>query len=267
MYDLFVLFGVFGVCGCIILHKYNKLKYLESFNIILTTVFGTYGINHLYNEKSYWSYVSNLIFKKNITYKNDGLLTSLKGGHIIVSNHINATDMTLIRSKIDCYALSKQDLFSTDYKYVNSINEILMNNLKLVPYKRGCVESGHVVKYKIMSITKNGENILVFPEGGCQLSCHNGMVPFKPGLFHTAKQYNIPILPVVIYYTNNNYGMKTGLKNFSIIDLLNDTNVIIKFIKPIIPTQYDDAQHLMDSVYNTMNKKLLKLHKQSMNNA
>lgn len=258
---MIVIFIILSIVIFIIVYRTEIFNYMEIFNLILTIFPGSYGINYLYNENSYWNYISKITFQNKIIYFNDKIINNNFGGYIIVSNHVNVSDVVLIRNKIDCYVVCKDSIISKEYPYLNCIDEIFFNNLKLIPYKRNSTKSGNVVKEKILSITSKGENVLVFPEGTSKMNCHTGILPFKKGLFYLAYENKIPILPVVIYYTDDKYGLdkKTVFSPSNILN--NKTDIIVKFFKPHFPIDYKNVDNLVNTIYNIMNKQILKYNK------
>jgi 1-acyl-sn-glycerol-3-phosphate acyltransferase len=240
----------------IIIKKIYKCKifdYIKLFYVITTVLIGSYGKNYIYKEKSYWNYISNITLKNKIIYKNTNCLNNLKNGYLIISNHVNITDVVLIRKMIDCYVVGKDSIISKEYSYLQCVDNIFFNNLKIIPYKRNNAKSGNIVKKKILSKISNNENVLIFPEGTSQKNCHNGILPFKKGLFYLAYKYNIKIVPTVIYYTDKNYGLDKETV-FSLNDILNNNNKIyVNFMDPIKPSDSTNVDELINKIYNKMN--------------
>lgn len=246
----------------IIIMKMKKINtYLKYINILLTIIIGSYGVNKLFKEKLYWNYISNIFFQNRIIYKNTSVLNNFNNGCIIISNHVNVSDLILIRNKIDCYVVGKDCILSKEYPQLYFINNMFYNNLKIISYKKKNLKSGEIVKNKILSIVSRGENVLVFPEGSSQVNCHNEILPFNKGLFYLAYENNIPILPVVIYYTDSNYGLDKKTR-FSLNKLLeNKTDIIVKFFETQLPNDYENVDNLVNKLHTTMNQQILKYNK------
>ena len=121
----------------IIIMKMKKINtYLKYINILLTIIIGSYGVNKLFKEKLYWNYISNIFFQNRIIYKNTSVLNNFNNGCIIISNHVNVSDLILIRNKIDCYVVGKDCILSKEYPQLNFINNMFYNNLKIISYKK-----------------------------------------------------------------------------------------------------------------------------------
>lgn len=234
------------------MYNCNILDYIKLIYVIITVLIGSYGINYIYKEKSYWNYISNITLKNKIIYKNTNCLNNLKNGYLIISNHVNVTDVVLIRNMIDCYVIGKDSIISKEYSCLQCVDNVFFNNLKIIPYKRNNTKSGYIVKKKILSKISNNENVLIFPEGTSQKNCHNGILPFKKGLFYMAYEYNIKIIPTVIYYTDKNYGLDKETV-FSLNNILNNNNKIyVNFIDPIKPSDSTNVDELINKIYNKM---------------
>jgi 1-acyl-sn-glycerol-3-phosphate acyltransferase len=219
-----------------ILDEDNNLKIIKIYKIlsIITVVANSDLIKYLHNEKKYWEILNNIIISNKIKYINKNVLDDLSHGVIIVSNHMNITDVLLIKKKINCHVVVKNDIFNTGY-ILNNFSSIINDKCGFIPYKRGNIKSGKIVKKKILNLINNNDNVLVFPEGTSQITSKN-ILPFKKGLFHIASQHNIPILPVVINYT-------------------------VKFNSIVYPKQYKTVDDLIKNVHNIMTHALNDLRK------
>lgn len=63
---------------------------------------------------------------------------------------------------------------------------------------RSSKESRQNTKNEISDRIRNGRSVIIFPEG--TTGDGNGLLPLKPGMFHTAAEEGFPIIPVAIYY-------------------------------------------------------------------
>ena len=251
---LIICFYIVLLIIMINLYNFQIFDYIKLIYVIITIIFSSYGIDYIFEEKSYWNHISNILFKNKIIYKNTNCLNNLNNGYLIISNHVNVTDVVLIRKMIDCYVIGKDSIISKEYSYLKCVDDIFYNNLKIIPYKRNNAKSGNIVKKKILSKISNNENVLIFPEGTSQKNCHNGILPFKKGLFHLAYKYNIKIVPTVIYYTDKNYGLDKETV-FSLNDILNNKNKIyVNFMDPVKPTDFNNVDELIDNIYNKMSR-------------
>jgi len=232
----------------------NQIKgYLIIANIIITIFPGSYLINIIVSMTTYSKYLCYLSHNNRIIYKNLNFISDLNSGYIIISNHVNVTDVNLIRTKIDCHVVGKHSLISKEYPYLNIINNIFFKNLKIIPYKRNSIKSGVIIKKKILELISKKMNVLIFPEGTSQKNCHNGILTFKKGLFHLAYKYNIKILPVVLYYTDKNYGLDKKTVFSPSYILKNNSTIYVNFLNPFEPQNYLNTDNLVDTVYNKMN--------------
>jgi len=229
------------------------INYLKFFKILLIIFPGSTLIDYLSNPQKYWNIMFNIVLKNNkIIYVNEKIASKINKGYIIVANHVHATDVLLIRNKINCYAISKSSLISKGFPSLKPIEKSFFNNLSLIPYKRNCLESGDKVKKKILRLIKSGSNVLVFPEGTSQMNSHNKMFPFRKGLFYLAFENNIPILPVNLYYTDTKYGLDKGtpLDIFGVFN--NNCKIIVHFSEPVHANNFNNVDKFVDNIYTHM---------------
>ena len=127
-----------------------------------------------------------------------------KKGVIIIVNHQNAQDFAFVNNLFsNVNVICKYNLFKADdlpiyLKIFSKLNKYLFDSFRFIPYKRGDKDSGDKVKNIILEKINSGENILVFPEGE---PTRDGIPKkFKSGLFRTAFENNIPIIPITLKY-------------------------------------------------------------------
>jgi 1-acyl-sn-glycerol-3-phosphate acyltransferase len=238
------------------------IDYLLVANIIFTIFPGSYAIDNLVSCNTYWNYLSYITFSNQLIYTKEYNLSKLSPGYIIVSNHINVSDVALIRNKIDCYVVGKDSIISKEYPYLNMIDNIFFNNLNIIPYKRNCTKSGEEVKKNILLLTSNKKNVLIFPEGTSQKNSHNDILPFKKGLFHLAYEYDIKILPIVLYYTDENYGLDKETVFSPSKILRNKSTIYINFLNPLSPKKYSSVDIFTDTIHKRMNSVIKKHNSQ-----
>ena len=75
-------------------------------------------IENIITQKTYWNYLSYITFNNQITYVGEKYLSKSMNGCIIISNHVNVSDVVLIRNKIDCYVVGKNSIISKEYPYL-----------------------------------------------------------------------------------------------------------------------------------------------------
>jgi 1-acyl-sn-glycerol-3-phosphate acyltransferase len=138
---------------------------------------------------------------------------------LIFSNHYNGIDFIALtnlfynynKSGTTLYTIAKYDLVGNEIDknilsvLFNYIKKSFFNSLNLLPYKRGDTEDGKKVKNIIVNKLNENDNILIFPEG---TSRKDGIPKdFKIGIFQTAIDNNLQILPVTLKY-NKNIGLE-----------------------------------------------------------
>ena len=115
-----------------------------------------------------------------------------KGPCILVANHLGYLDPVIIGSLIHCKPIAKSEL--GNWPLFGSC----LSALGIFFYVRGCVRSGVRVLLKSISFLRNGESILIFPEG----TTTNGkqVLPFKRGIFGVSKITGIPVVPIRVEF-------------------------------------------------------------------
>lgn len=109
-------------------------------------------------------------------------------------------------------------------------------------------ESRVKTKNEIRDRIHNGRSVIIFPEG--TTGNGEGLLPLKPGMFFVAAEESFPIIPVAIFYENNDlawYGDDTISANFFRNFRRWKTTAHIVFGEPITGT---DGEELMIKVRN-----------------
>ena len=190
---------------------FKYLKIILFFIILIIFIL----INNLLPDKISWRIV-NFLNKFNVKYIL-GISTEIIGdknlfckkGVIFISNHHNATDAIILNSCIrnNTYTVTKSDLLSHMGIKNKFITKLFFKGTKLISYIRDNMNSGKIVKRKMLDHLLKNNNILVFPEG---TSTRNGYPKeFKNGLFKFSAENNIPIVPITIKYKRQ-IGIKKG---------------------------------------------------------
>ena len=166
------------------------------------------------------------------------------GGHIIVSNHCSCFDHLIIKKICNCYAVALSLVEKT------FISNDFFDKYKILFYDKNIKDDGNHIKNKILSLTNNNENVLVFPEGDFFFKNGNQMYPFKKGLFHLAYDNNIPIIPIFQRHHNFYNSFYTYSQIFNIIfDLpINDIDVDVIIDDIIIPQNYQTFDEFYSNV-------------------
>ena len=116
---------------------------------------------------------------------------------IVISNHLAAFDIFTGSGfyPVDFIFFAKAKIF--DIPVIGHI----MRLSKYIPIHRESVrKSAQAVLMSIREL-KNGENVLIYPEGTRNLEAKS-ILPFKSGILLICQKIDIPILPIVIFGTN-----------------------------------------------------------------
>ena len=154
------------------------------------------------------------------------------------------------------YIIAKSNLFGNKSDqniityYLYYIQSLFMNAMHLIPYDRGNIESGKIVKNEIINkLQIKNTNVCIFPEG----TGHRDGIPkqFKNGIFHLASENNLTILPITIIYEKN-----IGSERGEPINLLNwFDNVCHVYIHEKINNS--NWKELKEKTFNTIKEPLL----------
>ena len=185
---------------------------------------------------------------------------------LILSNHYSGLDFIVFSNVMHnynkvgstLYTVAKADLVGddTDKNILSSFFFIFKNqfynSLNLLPYKRGDKEDGKNVKNVIVNKLNNNSNILLFPEG----TTRTDGVPkdFKIGIFQTAIENNLEILPVTLKYNKN-----IGLERNDPVILFNwfDVNLDIYLHNKIDNMTYENVQNDPIKLKDTILQKII----------
>ena len=132
----------------------NFLKIpIFSISLLLYIFYTKYILN--YNHKSFYhkynNFLVNKIFQTNIKVKNS--IPKLTKPHIIMSNHYNATDLTIIKKSLGLhlYTIAKSDLLASEntvVPFLNYFEKTFLDAFCIIPYVRDNKKSGDDVKKK-----------------------------------------------------------------------------------------------------------------------
>ncbi|MEO0293627.1 MAG: lysophospholipid acyltransferase family protein [candidate division WOR-3 bacterium] len=141
-----------------------------------------------------------------------------KGGLIIAPNHRSNYDPPIIGSVINfrpVYFLAKKGLF------INKTVSAVLKSVNAIPVDTE--KPGVEVMKKFINLLKNGEAVIVFPEGRRSLT--NEFLPPEPGVGYLSIKTGAPIVPTLIIGTH-----ESMLNHF-----LRKSPLFVKFGKPIYP--------------------------------
>lgn len=163
-----------------------------------------------------------------------------KGGVIIASNHVNATDVIFLEYKIKRHIrwMAKSELFE------NKIIGWFLRGLGAFPVKRGGLDVA--AAKTAFELLENGEVFGIFPQG---TRSKNPADPVKArhGVAKFAAEAGVPVVPVAIYGDFKLFG-----------------KVYVKYGKPVYFEKKEDgtpytkaeytqmAQELLDGIYKMM---------------
>lgn len=211
------------------------------FYVKIVLAFDHKRVNHKFN-----TFLCNHIFKTNIEVKNE--VPILTKPHVIMANHYNATDLTIIKKALGLHmnTIAKSDLVTSENTVLpifNCLQKTFFNAFYIIPYTRGDKKSGSDVKNKILKSIHDGNHVLIFPEG----TSHRDGIPkmFKNGIFHLCHDHDIPILPVTIKFDKD-----IGLERediFQIRDVF-DTNVSVYIHS--VDSKQESMEELRDKTFN-----------------
>jgi len=126
-------------------------------------------------------------------------------GHIVICNHLHALDALMIREKLDGWVISKSDLANGNIFY-KLFEWRVQSAYRSIPYERGNLRSGEIVKEKIMEKINVGENVIIFPEGTCLYNNKEGLNPLKKGIIYLSYEKRVPIVILTVWYSNPEFG-------------------------------------------------------------
>ena len=114
------------------------------------------------------------------------------GPHLLLANHRSYVDIVAILSQIPCAFLAKAEiarwpLFGRAARLTHTVF-----------VARDDLESRKLAREGALALLQRGVPFAAFPEGTTFRG--PGLLPFFPGLFRLAEQYDFPVVPVAIEY-------------------------------------------------------------------
>ncbi len=113
---------------------------------------------------------------------------------LYVSNHRSFADPIVLCRFLDAFVIAKAEVAS--YPIINKGAELT----GIVYVKRENKDSRNTTREKMVSLVKNGYNVLVYPEG--TVGKEKGTLEFKKGTFIEAAKNNFPVVPVTIEFSH-----------------------------------------------------------------
>jgi putative phosphoserine phosphatase/1-acylglycerol-3-phosphate O-acyltransferase len=102
------------------------------------------------------------------------------------------------------------------------------------------------INESIQKVIDNNNSIMIFPEG--TRSNQKALLPFKKGAAHIAKQFNLPIIPVVTHNAHE-LMVKGGV-------WLKSGDIDIQILEPITDVQSYGVDELTDLLFQIVNEQL-----------
>lgn len=192
--------------------KYSNMNTIFSNDITKSIINALYTelIKNSVNNNSYKQLYKTIEAKNNISYENFNNKNINEKGKLIISNHLNVADTIVILNKIKnkTFTVAINEWFDNTFNKFNVkntfIEDVIINNiLNLIMYKRD-KKNGNDVKDQMLTKIQQGNNILIYPEGEYGKK-QNKIDPFYPGGIKLAYDNKIPIMPIVLYYSNINH--------------------------------------------------------------
>lgn len=194
--------------------------------------------------------ISDIILKRK-TFTRMEQISKIRG-HLIIANHIHALDPILVREKVDGWVISKTNLANGNlfYKIFEKRVEKVYHS---IPYERGCLKSGEIVKQKIVDKINEGKNVIIFPEGNCKYNNADGLLPIKKGIIHLSYDHKIPLVILTIWYNNMEFG-QGGNHVFSLRRTCSmDVSGELYFEEIVNPADFEDFDQYYNYISENMN--------------
>lgn len=152
-----------------------------------------------------------------------GLENMVEGPAIVLSNHQSTMDIMLIAGFIplDFLFFAKKELF-----YI-PLTGNTMKILEYVPVDRKSPKKAARSIMQGIREVKKGKSVLIFPEGSRNVNPRE-LKPLKAGTLVIARHSKVPVIPAVIYGTNQILPINKKM-------YMLPHKVVIEYLKPIYP--------------------------------
>lgn len=182
-----------------------------------------------------------LWFRPQRLYINNQAKKKIKGGAMLVSNHVGFYDPVYIMISLNYrrhHFLATKELFSTKFK------KFLFEKIFLcVSIDREKADT--VAIKKVVELLKDGEAVTMFPEGRINTTDKDKVEMFKSGAILMALKSGKPIIPIYIHKRKNIFKRLTIVVGEPLNISLENTHLsVMDYIKEMTKELYDKEVEL-----------------------
>lgn len=158
-----------------------------------------------------------------------------KGGCIIASNHVSYLDPPLIGSSVDrpTYFMGKSELFKSKF------SAWLFWGFNTFPVRRDIAD--HAAISKAVKLLKEGNVLVIFPEGGRNV---DGTKEIQLGVGFLSHLANVPVIPALII--GSDIALPHGAK------FIRMHKVEVRFGEPIFPEEFANTHLKRKELYKAI---------------
>ena len=199
----------------------------------------SYTIKHMIANMTISKYMK--LLDKDITIKGLENLKDLdlSKGAIITSNHFNPLDTFIIRKLVE--KVLKKDLYiviqDTNLAMPGSLG-FLMNYTNTIPVSKSPTYLAGTFKENLRKILSDGNIVLIYPEEEMWFNYRKPRPP-KPGAYHYAAKYNVPIIPCFVKIEDTDEYEENGFKK---------SKYTLYIMDPIYPDPSKDLRQNKDEM-------------------
>jgi 1-acyl-sn-glycerol-3-phosphate acyltransferase len=163
--------------------------------------------------------------------------------YVVISNHPSTLD---IFTHITALPVSIRFLTKTELFRIPLLSRVLkLLGLPRIDRKRAQINLPKI-NDSIQRVIDDKNSIMIFPEG--TRSNQKTLLPFKKGAAHIAKEFNLPIVPVVTHNAHD-LMVKGGV-------WLKSGKIDIEILDPITDIQNYEVDELTELLYQRVNERL-----------
>ena len=181
-------------------------------------------------------HLSKIVFNMLYRFRSKGIKNIPQEPCILVANHQSALDGLFITSMMKRKLYGKTYFFAKEKHWRSGIMQFMArkNNVILMDINKNVRETMQKLSY----VLQEGKNVIIFPEG---TRSKNGIKDFKETFAILSTVLNIPVVPVVIYGSDQATYRKVKLPRYF-------TPVTVEFLQPVYPHSDETFQSLKDRV-------------------